>query len=1286
MPCARTVIIGVLLAAIAIAGVGADDDLPRWIVPTDSVVSPHIAWQKPSAQGPLRVLFITPRLGMREIIEVCQRFHVDRQVAAIENWNRFSSTRGGWHAVAWKLTDEKSAEDIFRKRLARDYDCIVVADVRWKILPEWVRAAILEKVGAGTGLLCRLRQRPDKALSDALKSEVTPTPQLSAFPFAGLPAFAKYDDYATFAKKKIRFATFGKGRIAVIRRITNHGDANNDDNIQPLTPECKDPFPEMYRSHYDYYLALVGHLMNWAAQREPPVRVVQEAPIVAVTRDALNTIDFTVESDAQKKVDAEFVLRDSRQGDVVASDAGTETIAAGESTISFNVADVPAGEYFADLWLKRKGKTIAFGSLFVKVTSISAIADLALQAKSFPANADVTGAVELTGIRDASTLIVQQIDNYGRVVARSELPAQNGKAPFTLSPTSTLSVVQTVEAKLISGDAVLDVKRRRFTVRRLSYPADDFMSVLCQRLVGGSYLTPALAEVCRDAGIDTWVFWPGNQDGKLLFSGGAALSNLYVAPTPYGRGTSGKNKVFVDISGNGVPTSAEHGLARNPCLTDPDYLNAARITYTEYGAHYAPVSPAFFNLGDETKFTPHNSTDDLCFSETSIKDFQAFVKEDYGTIDKLNAEYGTSHATFDEVLPVSLEATLADPALVPVWIDHRRHCDTIWARHIARACNWLKEGSPGTRAGYDGSNDTGHGPRNGALTATDYLQLSRAMDSNGLYYWPYQLDCVRDFSAPGTLIGGGWFAGYEQMWRAGHDPLAHGWWIWNATLRGANSVWIFAGLGTGHWSTIAHDFSFYDYFQNALRQTRILKQGVARLFMGATRVDDGFAVFYSPSSMLLASLEDPKDGFWNSAASVSTVLGETPFQYRMIADVQVEQGALAAGDYRVLYMPGAQCVSPEAAARILDFARSGGTVIADWRPAVADQHGKPYGKGALDALFGVNQDTARPNWIESVVKVADPALSRHVSEIASLRLDATLSTAGGKALAGAVEADAPAVIVNDFGKGRGILLNMRLEDTIWSLRDSIARFKSEDAARQVRTLLVALLATAGIGPEITMEPYVPGCRVTRFDSNGARVVSLMWDAPTFLPGAPVLEPFNPTRGAEDARKLADAAAQKRTVRLTLAGKAHIYDVLRGEYVGHDNGVKRTVTPGVPHLFSALPYKVDEVTITSDSDAVTAGNPLRFKIALATEGGQQLGKHVFRVEFTDPEGTSAKHYAANVTAPAGRAEYVLPLALNEMPGKWKLSARDVATGVSAEMSFVVHAPLSAAANPDKEQSP
>ncbi|MFH0964572.1 MAG: alpha-amylase family protein [Planctomycetota bacterium] len=1267
----RAALLAVVSLAILSSAVAQAEKLPKWIDPTDEVVSDHIAWDKPSLYGPMRVLFITHRNGMREVIEVCERFDIDREVAGVEKSNRFSSALTPMQTEAWKYTDEKSMEGIFRGRLARNYDCIVVAGIEWRILPEWIRAAILGKVKAGAGLVCRLHGEPDEALKGAMENKLPSAPDLSAFPVAGLPAFSRFETLEKLAKAQIEFSTFGKGRIVELKGTPSTTENWGFNGLQVLTPECGESFPDFHPLHYDYYQALVGHLMSWAAGRSPSARVVADPPLVTLSRESLGSVDFSIESDADLDADLEFVLRDSNYGDVLASAKKSASLARGRGTVSFDVKGVPAGTYFADLWIRQGERTINYGSLLVKVESATAIADLSLEAASFSKDEPVKGTVGIKGMREGLELILRQRDNFGRLVAEKALPVDSEKLSFELEANSALTVVQTVEAALSASDETLDVKRRAFTYRDVFFPRDDFMFVFYQSATGGSYLTTVLAKACHDKGADAWTFAPSNGDHNLLFSGGAALANLYVGPMVYGRGTSGKNKTFVDMNQFWKLPRTQYGIARNPCLTDPAYVEAARITYSEEGACFAPVAPAFYNLGDESVYAPHGGDDDLCFSETCVKDFQDFVRADYGSIDKLNAEYGTSYASFDEVFPVPLEKALADPALAPVWIDHRRHSDMVWARHIARVRGWLQESAPGVRVGYEGAGDTGHGPRNGALTATDYYRLARSMDVNGMYHWPYQLDVVRDFSEPGALIGGGWFGGYEQMWRAGHDPLTQGWWVWNGALRGANSIWAFDGLGGNHWSVVAPDFSFYDYFGEPLKQARVLKEGVGKLLMSYSRANDGIAVLYSPSSMLLASLEDQKDGFWDSADSVPIVLEETLFQYKMVASPQIEGGELGSGAYRALYLPCAQALSDKEVARILDFARKGGAVIADLRPAVADEHGKPRSRGALDELFGVRQKTDKPDLTSSDVKVVDVALAREIDAMPALRRDASLALDGGKALGDA--GGVPAVIVNDYGAGKGILLNMRLVDYVRSPRDSIARFSDEESARKTKTLITELLKLSSIRCEIALAPYVPGCHVHRFQSADARLIGLDWVAQPFLPGAPVLEPFDPEKGKENARTLAQVAARKREVRLDLPKEAHVYDVLSGTYLGLSGSVARTVSPSAPQLLAAFPYKVDSLEMKLASEALQPGERLTVEMTLTTDGAVKPVRHVFRVEFADPSGNPVGCYALNLTAEAGRAECVLPLALNELAGKWTISARDVATGTRAQASFVVQGP-------------
>ena len=58
----------------------------------------------------------------------------------------------------------------------------------------------------------------------------------------------------------------------------------------------------------------------------------------------------------------------------------------------------------------------------------------------------------------------------------------------------------------------------------------------------------------------------------------------------------------------------------------------------------------------------------------------------------------------------------------------------------------------------------------------------------------------------------------------------------------------------------------------------------------------------------------------------------------------------------------------------------------------------------------------------------------------------------------------------------------------------------------------------------------------------------------------------------------------------------------------------------------------------------------------------------RVEVFDPAGKMARHYSGNVTVRNGRAAFHIPFALNDAPGAWRVRARDVVSGLTAERSL------------------
>ncbi|MEI6499851.1 MAG: hypothetical protein WCP21_02370, partial [Armatimonadota bacterium] len=146
-----------LLAVFALtlahaAGKPLYDD--RYFVPVDEVVTPHIAWAKPYATPP-KVLFITYREGMREVIELAQRLEMDYKVFACQSSGKFGETGVGVDS-SWKLVRGNSAEEsaaTLMGLLKAKYDVIVCGNIQWNALPIECRYEILKQVKAGTGLV-----------------------------------------------------------------------------------------------------------------------------------------------------------------------------------------------------------------------------------------------------------------------------------------------------------------------------------------------------------------------------------------------------------------------------------------------------------------------------------------------------------------------------------------------------------------------------------------------------------------------------------------------------------------------------------------------------------------------------------------------------------------------------------------------------------------------------------------------------------------------------------------------------------------------------------------------------------------------------------------------------------------------------------------------------------------------------------------------------------------------------------------------------------------------------
>jgi len=114
---------------------------PKHIYPTLEVITPHIKWLKPYANGPLNVLFITHRGAMREISELAERMDINYTVISIARPDTFYERDP---ANPSTLSPESITADGERK-LEGNYDVIVLGNINWTCLPLSWRYLILKK-------------------------------------------------------------------------------------------------------------------------------------------------------------------------------------------------------------------------------------------------------------------------------------------------------------------------------------------------------------------------------------------------------------------------------------------------------------------------------------------------------------------------------------------------------------------------------------------------------------------------------------------------------------------------------------------------------------------------------------------------------------------------------------------------------------------------------------------------------------------------------------------------------------------------------------------------------------------------------------------------------------------------------------------------------------------------------------------------------------------------------------------------------------------------------------
>jgi len=1346
----------------------------RFFEPVAEVVSPHIPWATPYVTPP-KVLFLTHRNAMREVIEIAERLQMDYQVFAQEAPGKFGETGLGVDS-SWKLIRGNSAEELavsLRAKLATPHDVIVAGGIDWGQLPLDCRYEILKQVKTGTGLVGCLRGQdpylqellakaefgwnwatwsgaakdiPDyfgigvfsgavdytgghtgqaalriectsvtkgsreaaragylpaqiklspnteyvfsmwtktqglkdgqaqtslypvgggvavpasdtwKLTEQHFKTNATatstgvylliyqpgvvwfddvklvqagtdenllpnpsfeypgPAPEelAAGFAYQALPAFSKHADVSAFLRSSFQTATFREGRIGLV----GYGVPTQ----QMLTPGPTGPV-QYCRDDYDYYLQLAIRLILWGAKKSPPVQVA--APELKGAAGQELTLPLVLQSKQAVAKATVAVLPGDKTGLTV-------DLKPGDNALSLKLPALPAGLQRVNVQVRAGGKVLGFATLGVAVAAPVTIKSLELSQTSYSLGEAIKGKLAVDGPATGATVQLAARDNNGRLLGAGQVAVAGAETTFSLTVIPSSTIIGWLQADLVQGGQVVSGAKRDFSVNNLYAPRDDVQFVMWQGY-GNTFLHPLIAESFSANGVDA--FYDGGSIGY-----GPYANQWWI---PYAtRYVDTKTDWYQEKR-----TREAGDLVRSPCLTDPEYRQKVTDTLTKCAVRGLQYSTSDFTLGDENHFVAGNW--DLCFSDTCNEDFRRWARETYGTLEKLNAEWGSSFKSWAEVKSQTLEEAHKTGNLVP-WVDHRLHMETVWAGIHDFSRDVIKQTVPHARVGYEGSDTVAT-----SWQADDYWQLARAMSLNNIYYRDFLSLAVRDFSTPDTLLGAGWFGGYAGN---RNEPFMR-WFPWRTLFKGANSFWVWCGYGNAG-SVMAPDTSLYPFFKAACEEVGEIKQGPGKLLTNAERVHDGIALLWSNASVHLATATPGFPDMDTTLGSMVMLLHDCGLEAKVLSYAEVRQGKLKNDQFKVLLLPSAQALSAAEVEQIKQFAANGGTVIADLRPGVTDEHGKPAAKPPLDGLFGVAQAAPFAKTSGNLDFAGSAETSGAGLKLENVLSDGAVTAAGGKALAKVGET--PVLIANASGKGHALLLNLSLQGYTKLPKGAGQEFAGWDEGAGYRAFLAGLLKTAGVEPVVRVLPDAPHVEVSRFRRGGAEYIGIVQSLP--------LDPL------EYTNKTAPAP-QPRAVTVDFGRSAHLYDVRAGKYLGATQVLKTKLTPGVAQLYALLPYRLSGLQVAAPAQA-QAGQALTCDVTLQLQGRPE--SHVVRLQVSGPDGKERPWYARNLmtdqgpAAKPGLARGTLQLALDDTPGTWKVVARDVATGVTGSASFKVTA--------------
>ncbi len=231
-----------------------------------------------------------------------------------------------------------------------------------------------------------------------------------------------------------------------------------------------------------------------------------------------------------------------------------------------------------------------------------------------------------------------------------------------------------------------------------------------------------------------------------------------------------------------------------------------------------------YSLGDE------GVTLGCCVHPACLAAYRRYLAAQYGTLEKLNASWGSTYKSLDEVDLLDHKDHLETAALKTAparWYDRQAFARVNLRQFSGRFVAAYKRLDPQAITGFEGTGTFGD----------DYDAL---LGTNS-FYGPYPSigdDLVRS-AAPRRLIRSNWM-GYSKTADALSDAA------WRMVIKGVDSVWYWMWDGVGNWrGYLSPTLDFWPATAEVTDEMRPVRQGLGDLLLQSKMLHSGIAVFYS---------------------------------------------------------------------------------------------------------------------------------------------------------------------------------------------------------------------------------------------------------------------------------------------------------------------------------------------------------------------------------------------------------------------------------------------------------